>query len=243
MNGSGITKVYGPHQAPVAPGQPRYYAQRYAAGQPKPVTEMTAAEASVEETRRTKAYMVERPGTDFKTARKAILEDDCILKERARSLPQECRDEQPGPKAARHQDELASTYIKSGRAKTLLEARQLANAAAPGVAKVAGAADLGEPVAKAHVARVLNDAQKKLANLSEDDVTELLVTIPGKGELVNWTGLNGFLGQWAQVVTPRYPAGQAPRGAENQADAVNFLYERVKQRIRQERLRRRGFTD
>lgn len=84
----------------------------------------------------------------------------------------------------------------------------------------------------------LNDAERKLRDLSAEDMVNLLITAPERGRLHEWLP---FLRAWARLTSGPYPAGQAPKGP--QVDASNALQERVWQRARQERLRRRGFMD
>lgn len=238
-----IVKTYGPPEAPTHPGPgTRYYAQKYKSGQCRPAMEMGPEEAGAEEVRRARAYELEH-GTGFKAALAVIREDDPVLFRQAHPLPEQRGEPSQAERAAAHQDQLAATYIRTGQAKTLLEARRMADTAAPDIAAKAGAAPLAPlrpPEAKAYAGsiRSLNDALGKLKNLTEDDVVALLVDLPGRGELVLW---QDFLRQWCILVSGRYPVGQAPRGPA--VDASNALQEKIWQTVRQERLRRKGYMD
>ncbi len=85
----------------------------------------------------------------------------------------------------------------------------------------------------------LSDAQQKIAALTEQDVIELLVTVPKRGELVNW---RPWLREWCFLTLGPYPVNQAPKGIRN-VDNVNALNERLWQAARQERMRRFGYMD
>ncbi len=100
-----------------------------------------------------------------------------------------------------------------------------------------GADLLGQPVVRPPR---LSDGATKLKALNEDDVVNLLVTQPGRGELVHWLD---FLRSWCRLTWPPAPVGQAVSGPGTPNDPANAQQERIWQRVRQERLRTRGFTD
>jgi hypothetical protein len=210
----------------------KFYAARFREGQARPVGEMNRAEAQGEVMRRIKCYQHEHPDAGVKAARGAILDDDQDLRQAAYPLPEEAKpkDESQPARAARHQDQLAAQLIREGKAKSYAQAIKMADEMAPAVAAKARnfAGSIRSP----------NDIEDKLRSITEADLIELLVTIPGKGDLVNWRGV---LREWATLQIPRYPVGSAPKGPA--VDAVNELTERIWQAVRQERLRRRGFAD
>jgi hypothetical protein len=202
---------------------------------------MSVDEAQVELARRIACYRHERPDADVKAARGVILHDDEDLRRAAYPLPEEKKpkDQSQEARAYRHCQERAAHFLKSGQARTLAEAHKLAAAESPALAAKAGLhEDLRPAKSYAGSIRVPNDIETKLRAIGEADLIELLVTIPGKGELVNWRNV---LREWATLQVPRYPAGSAPKGPA--VDAVNELTERIWQAVRQERLRRRGFAD
>jgi len=144
--------------------------------------------------------------------------------------------------AARHQDELARQLLRQGKAKSYAAAVKLADKTAPAIAAKAGAAtydlgfdNLGQPVRRSPA---LSDSEQKLVNVTADQLVQLLVTIPGQGELAPWRDL---VRQWAALVAPRMPAGTAPGGPG--VDLVNQINEEIWQQVRRRRLAERGIGD
>jgi hypothetical protein len=273
MSGSGITRTYGgavdgaDYPAPGA----RYYARRYQFGMGKPVLEMNPEEAKAEEVRRAKCYVREHPGTSLMQAVKLIREDDPILVQQARPLPHErvLVESQPA-RSYRHVQERAAHFVKTGQARSLREALKLACAEAPKIAEQAGAhaslmpdAEIGAAATyalltggqkpwqvKAHATDhlgqpltrppKLSDAEGKLKALNEADLVALLISKPGKGELHLWLP---FLREWCRLTWPPVPVGTGRQGPGTPNDPYNREQERIWQRVRQERLRTRGFMD
>lgn len=244
----------------------RHYAARYRQGQARPVLEMDAVQAGEEASRRVACYREEHPHADYQAALRIIFHDDQDLQRAARPLsPEHKPDQAQSAKAARHMDERAAHFVRTGEATSLTQAHKLACRESPKIAKLAGAQppvlgvseggkiysrvtglayewkedtvdQLNQPVTRPPK---LSDAQQKLKALTEADVVELLVTVPKRGELVNW---RPWLREWCFLTLGPYPIGSAPKGIKN-VDNVNALNEKIWQAARQERLRRFGFTD
>jgi len=138
------------------------------------VMEMSRTEAGAELARRAKQYAKEVRGIAAQVTAedlRVVAGDDHDLRDAATGFAEEAIYSEDPKVYARHQDQYAASLLAQGKATTLAEAYRMADAAAPGIARRAGAgqaqpaADAERATAAKHYALLVGGRPKTVEEL------------------------------------------------------------------------------